>query len=485
MNDILERLSGRLTMYRLVSIALGSIWIFAFFLACIGGLAYSPLALAAPLGVLLAVCYGTNGLLGWAYGIKPHGESVFITSLLLACICTPTITPAKLAAIGLAGAFAMTSKYVLAVRGKHVFNPAAFGAFAIGLTGLAHGTWWIANPSLLALTLLAAFLVAYKTRRFALVGAFLAVSVPLVVLHGLLQHQSLGSSLGSLVSWPLVFLAGFMLTEPLTLAPRRWQQLTIAVLVGVLVALPFSLGPLSTTPQLSLLVGNLIAFWFGTRRAVWLRFVGSTNLSSVHTAFHFTPLQPVRFLPGQYAELHLPHAHADSRGLRRSFSIASSPTEHVITFATRLSTTGSSFKRALKTLEPGAVIRATTIAGDFVLPRNAQQPLLFIAGGVGITPFISQLRWLQATREQRDIVLLYFIRSGHEAPYRDELTGLNIRVLYIETPALRAGELQQLVPDAARRTAYISGPPPLVHHMRAQLRAMGSRHIHTDYFTGY
>jgi len=65
-----------------------------------------------------------------------------------------------------------------------------------------------------------------------------------------------------------------MLSEPLTLLPRRWQQFAEATLVAALFVVPFSVGPLSNTPQFALLVGNLLTFLFGQRRGIRLTYLG-------------------------------------------------------------------------------------------------------------------------------------------------------------------------------------------------------------------
>ena len=103
-------------------------------------------------------------------------------------------------------------------------------------------------------------------------------------------------------------------------------------------------------------------------------------------------------------ELALPHAKTDARGWRRVFSIASAPGADRVRFAIRMPERTSSFKAAMLELEPGTVVTGTSVSGDFVLPKDAAKPLLLVAAGIGITPFISQLEHLTATGEKRDIV---------------------------------------------------------------------------------
>lgn len=143
-----------------------------------------------------------------------------------------------------------------------------------------------------------------------------------------------------------------------------WQQLVIAAIVAVVFAQQLSVGPVFLGPEFALLIGNAVAFLPGQRRGVRLRFEGIRQLSPTSAEVTFTQLAPVRFLPGQYMELSLPHARADLRGVRRIFSITSAPQDsRSVSFGLRLSDPGSSFKNALVKLKPGTEISATTAAG--------------------------------------------------------------------------------------------------------------------------
>ncbi len=73
------------------------------------------------------------------------------------------------------------------------------------------------------------------------------------------------------------------------------------------------------------------------------------------------------------------------------FSISSPPADRVLTISTKIPDRASTFKQRMADLPEGTAVTATTISGDFVLPRNAALPVLLIAGGIGITPFASQL----------------------------------------------------------------------------------------------
>ena len=192
------------------------------------------------------------------------------------------------------------------------------------------------------------------------------------------------------------------------------------------------------TPELSLLIGNLLAFAFARRRGVTFVLEESRALTPETRELTFRAKRPVSFQPGQYAELTVPHAGVDGRGSRRSFSIASPPDpDGRVSFALRVPENSSSFKKALLALEPGDTVHATGIGGDFLLPSDSSEPLLLVAGGIGITPFLSQLRH----ESSRDAVLVYGVSSPDEVPFVEELAGVRVVLVGPACPRRPAGRL--------------------------------------------
>ncbi|MET0481227.1 MAG: FAD-dependent oxidoreductase [Mycetocola sp.] len=488
---------GRVTMYRLVSILLGILVAVSYLLSIFGVLFFNPLELTAGLVVAIGVSVLSNRLVAPLFRVSPHTESALITGLLLFFIMRPSIEPLELAATAVAALVATLSKYLVAVRRRHIFNPTAFGVVVVGVTGLGVSWWWVGSTALLPAVAIAAFLVLYRTRRFALATVFIVVSVVTIVVQLLAAGMPVAAALVTpFTSYPVVFFAAFMLTEPLTLPPRRWQQLTEAGMVGVLFALPYSLGPLYATPELALVVGNLLAFAVGQRRGIRLVLESRLRLSPTIVELWFRPVAPLRYAAGQYLELSVPHPHPDSRGSRRMFSIATAPEDPMVAIAYREHEPGSSFKAALARLELGAVVRATGIWGDFTLPADATKPLVLVAAGIGITPFLSQLNELRRAGEQRDVVLVYAVSSPREIAHRTELEQIGVTVFlaapeppdvlpegwtYLGPGRLTGERLRAAIPDLPERTALISGPPGLVDALRP---AFGRR-AKTDYFSGY
>jgi glycine betaine catabolism B len=103
-------------------------------------------------------------------------------------------------------------------------------------------------------------------------------------------------------------------------------------------------------------------------------------------SFIFAPEQPLQWKAGQLLRYVLNHPNADDRGVERFFSIASAPHEKHVMLTTRFAPKSSSFLKALKNLRPGDAIEAHDLEGDFVVD-DAEKTFVFIAGGIGITPF--------------------------------------------------------------------------------------------------
>jgi len=497
----LDALLGRFTMYRLVLYGLGILFVVGLVFSLLGVVRPGDaLGMVASASVLFVACMVTGWVFAAIFRVKAHTESTIITAGLLYFILPPTFSLPALGGAALAGVIAVASKYLLAIRGRHVFNPAAAGAFAIGFTGLTFGAWWPGTPWMLPFVVVLAFLILFRTRRLPMGGVYVAVGLAVAALQytlfGLgpiagLQYAATQSAL-----W---FFVAFMITEPLTMPPRRWQQLLYAGLAAVLYFATFHLGPFYNSPEFALVVVNLLAFLAGQRRGIRLEFVGRRRLSPSSWEFDFRPLRPVSFHPGQFMELTLPHGRSDSRGWRRVFSIASAPGD-VLRFGIRLPEKSSSFKRALLELEPGTKVSATSVGGDFLLPRDARRPLLLVAGGIGITPFVGHLEQAAREADPRDIAVVYAISSTDDLAYAEQLerAGCTVAIACPEKPsALPAGwtwigpdrltgeTLLAAVPDAAGRETFLSGSPSMVAGLRKALRRAGVRRIHTDVFVGY
>lgn len=500
MKTQLDAIIGRVTMYRQVTLSLAALVVISLAFSLTGQIAYTPTALLASLATILVLTIAGGLLFAMIFRTSAHLESSVITALLLFFILAPTSDPTTLTQVGLAAIFASASKYVLAVRGRHIFNPAAVGALWLAILHFYLAYWWIGSPIMLPFTAVLALLVLYRTKRVPLAAVFVVIAAVILLSRSFSSGSDVGAALKfAFGQTPLVFFAGFMLTEPLTLPPTRWQQLTVAAVVGVLFSVPITIGSFTVGPESALIVGNALAFAFGQRRGIDLVLTAKRRLTPSSVEFSFTPTSPLRFRPGQYLELALPHRGVDSRGSRRVFSIASAPGETVRVAMKMPATKASSFKQAMEKLPIGSNIRATGVSGDFVLRRGVTEKILLVAGGIGVTPFISQLTALPP-EHGRDIVLVYAAGDPLEVGYQDELAAAGIRSLILTSdspsaypgglealvaPRLTREVLEQAVPDVADRHVYVSGPPGLVDHMSQVARSLKAKSITKDYFSGY
>jgi ferredoxin-NADP reductase len=501
---------GRLSMYRLVLLALSALALIALVLSLSGSVSAEPLALVVTFAVLAASIIAVDAVAQRIVRRPWRVESALITALILLFLLRPTVEVVPLVGVAVAGALASASKYLLAWQGRHIFNPAAMGATALTVISiwapdLGSAAWWVGTPALALPVALLGLVVLMRTEKVRVVALFLVIAVAVGILRNVVQLSGaglpfdLGMTLSSVVlSSPFLFLGAFMLSEPLTLPPRRWQQYVVAALVGALAGWPISLGVITLGQERALLIGNLVAFLFAMRTAVRLTIVERTAITPGVRELSFRAERPVRFTPGQYLELEVPHAHPDSRGTRREFSILSSPAELPLVKIAMREGSQSSYKKALATVEPGDALAITGIWGDFVLPRRTDAPILMVAAGIGVTPFVSHLRHLRLTQEQRDVVFVYVASASEELAFRSDLEDAGIPVVVVtrDEPTdlpdgwqwaggsrLDAEGLLRLVPDIAARHAYVSGPPSLIATLTPALDRAKS--ITTDAFSGY
>lgn len=488
---------GRFTMYRLILWVLGVLVVYSMVLNVLGWLTFGLPEMLVHLTLCLGLTYLSNRLLALIFRVSPHSESSLITGLLIYFLFWPAFGVTDMVGVALACILASVSKYALAFRGRHIFNPAAAGAFITGLTGLNIATWWAATPAMLWLLVPGVLVVLYRTRKMLMATVFMVAATSIITVELLSSSMTLGQALWqALAQRPLLFFVGFMLSEPLTLPPRRWQQLALAAVVGVVFAVPYNLGFVANSPELALLLGNLVAFFLGQRGGVELTFKGSRALTPGSTEFRFEAQRPVRFEAGQFMELNLPHAGSDGKGRRRVFSITSAPGAPEVTFGVGTAEPLSTAKRALLALKPGDTVSAAAVGGDFLLPRDAGKPVLLIAAGIGITPFLSHLA---ADDPARDTVVLYLAKGRDELAHVEQLEASGAKVIarladgsvppafMLDAGVARidAARLRELVPDIADRSVFVSGSPSSVDSLRAAARSAGARRIHVDSFAGY
>jgi len=213
--------------------------------------------------------------------------------------------------------------------------------------------------------------------------------------------------------------------------------------------------------------------------------------------FYFKPERPAPYTAGQFAEWTLKHPKPDSRGVKRWFTISSSPNQEFVTITTKFADKPSSFKQALGNLKQGDEILMSDPMGDFVLPKLVQTPLVFIAGGIGITPFHSILSWLNDTKETRPITLIYGVNNEDEIIFTEtfEKSGIAPKIVVSNPSSAWGGERGPLTAEMILGLAqpsddalvYVSGPEPLVEKLEKELKSAGLRkdRFVGDFFPNY
>jgi ferredoxin-NADP reductase len=210
----------------------------------------------------------------------------------------------------------------------------------------------------------------------------------------------------------------------------------------------------------------------------------------------------LEFSPGQYFFVTLPdRGRDDDRGLRRHFSVVTASAERgVLGLATRLR--DSAFKQTLRELPVGTEVEVEEPKGSFVLPEDPSRPLVFVAGGIGITVFRSMLLHIRDEGLPYHVTLVYSNRDRESTAFLDELQELeaelpNLRLVLTmtddpgwsgEARRLDAAVLRELLGDElAGSTFLVAGPPGMAEAVHAALLEAGAddEHVHVDRFSGY
>jgi ferredoxin-NADP reductase len=208
-------------------------------------------------------------------------------------------------------------------------------------------------------------------------------------------------------------------------------------------------------------------------------------------SFFFTGDAKLAWKAGQYIHYKLPHEHPDDRGIERWFSIASAPFEGRVMLTCRFAPKGSSFKKALNALPTGSQIDADPPEGDFVVDA-VSKPLIFIAGGIGITPFRAILLDLERRGQPLNIQLLYANRD-EDVAFRAELESLARRRpefkinYFVGERRLDGNGIREVARDLSAHRFYVSGPEPMVETFDRTLKQLGVRDgdVVNDFFPGY
>jgi ferredoxin-NADP reductase len=222
------------------------------------------------------------------------------------------------------------------------------------------------------------------------------------------------------------------------------------------------------------------------------------------TAFYFEKPEGFQFTAGQFLRVSLiDPPETDDAGSSRSFSIASAPGEADLMIATRMRDTA--FKRVLKSMPVGSEIEIKGPYGRMSLHEDPSRPVVFLTGGIGITPFRSIAVDAAKNGAEHRILLFYSNRRPEDAAFLGELTSLadrNANYTFIPTMTAAAGskgewtgetghltteKLSRFIDDMKAPIYYIAGPAGMVNAMRSILADAGvdEAAIRAEEFAGY
>lgn len=212
--------------------------------------------------------------------------------------------------------------------------------------------------------------------------------------------------------------------------------------------------------------------------------------------------EEVDFRPGQYFFVTLVDPpYEDEKGPRRHITVVTSPNDrHTLGLATRLR--DSAFKKSLQELEVGDEVEVEPPKGKFMLPEETSRPLVFVAGGIGITVFWSMLQYIEEESLPHRVTLIYSNRNREETAFFDEVRAYeqrnpNLRLILTmtqdpdwdgESRKIDAQFLRDhLGDDLNASTFMVAGPPDMVEAMKEALAAVGvaEENLLAQNFSGY
>jgi ferredoxin-NADP reductase len=203
-------------------------------------------------------------------------------------------------------------------------------------------------------------------------------------------------------------------------------------------------------------------------------------------SFILEPEKPVNWEAGQYISYEIPGLPPSND--ERTFTISSAPYEKHFQITTRI--TDSTFKQQLNNLKPGTELEADQVGGDFTWV-DTNRPIIFVAGGIGVTPYHSILKQRAHDNKPLTATLLYANRDDNLV-FKAELDKLaathpEFGIHYVIGEQLNAQKMRKLAPQLNESLIYLSGPESMVDSFEEQLSALGipKDQLKQDWFPGY
>ncbi len=229
---------------------------------------------------------------------------------------------------------------------------------------------------------------------------------------------------------------------------------------------------------------------------------GKQTIAEGTMLFSFTKPEGFVFTAGQSIDMTLVDPpETDAEGNTRAYSLCSAPHEADLQVAMRMRDTA--FKRVLGSLPVGAAVRIEGPFGSFCLHEDTTRPAVFLAGGIGVTPFRSMVLDARERGLPHTIYLFYSNRRPEDAAFLRELSELRTSTFVFVPTMTNAGEsqevwtgetgyitasmLQKYVVGNTRPVFYLAGPEPMVTAMRAMLQSAGvsGDDVRFEEFSGY
>jgi len=233
-----------------------------------------------------------------------------------------------------------------------------------------------------------------------------------------------------------------------------------------------------------------------------VKLVNKKEVAKDTYVFFFEKPSGFNFRSGQYLTMALiDPKETDVNGNKRDFSIASAPHEEHLEVTTRAGRTA--FKKVLQELPLGSEVSIDGPFGSFTLHKDTNKPFVVLAGGIGITPFISMIREIMHGGFLYETTVFYSNRRPEDSAYLEELKSLesaNFKLAATMTnmkdsEGVWSGEQGYISEDMVRRYVsnlqnpifYSAGPPKFVTAMWQMLTKMGVSEdsIRTEEFAGY
>ena len=239
--------------------------------------------------------------------------------------------------------------------------------------------------------------------------------------------------------------------------------------------------------------------WSGLLRVVRI-FSETPNVKSFRLTDPADGQLPFNYLPGQFLTVTVA---PDGQSVKRSYTIASSPTQRDFCEITvKREELGAVSRFLHDRVKEGDTLQIAAPSGRFTFTGEEASSVVLIAGGVGVTPMMSAVRYLTGRSWSGDIFFVYAVRGEADIIFREELEYLqgrypNLHVVFVadqvESATWRYAKgritrelLEASVPQLASRRVHICGPPPMMSAVKSVLAEVGVTpdHIRTEVFIG-